>query len=109
MKNVFYLTLFGLMMSCSPTQRIGIVENNIVKVEVIQADKTIDMKEGFEDQLITDLNNSKYLGPTKFMKTHWIFVYHSNGTVDSVLTNGSVHQFNGWYKSEENLIEKYRK
>ena len=107
MKKIFYLPIIGLIISCGSTQKIGIIENNIEKVEVSQADKTIDMKDGFEDQLIQDLNNSKYLGPTKFMKTHWILIYHSNGSVDSVLTNGTVHQYNGWYKSEENLIEKY--
>ena len=94
-------------MSCGSTNKIGIVESDIEKVEVIQADKTIDMKDGFEGQLIQDLNNSKYLGPTKYIKTHWILLYHSNGTVDSVLTNGTVHQYKGWYESEENLIEKY--
>jgi hypothetical protein len=67
------------MISCGSTQKIGIVVNNIEKVEVTQANKTINMKDGFEDQLIQDLNNSKYLGPTKFMKTHWILIYHSNG------------------------------
>lgn len=97
------------MVSCSSTQKIGIIEGSVEKVEVFQADKTVEMKEGFEDQLIQDLNNSKYVGPTKFMKTHWILIYHFNGSVDSVLTNGIVHQYNGWYKSEENLIEKYRR
>ena len=107
MKNLFYITFIGLMMSCGSTNKIGIVDSDIEKVEVIIADRTIDMKDGFEGQLIQDLNNSKYLGPTKYIKTHWILLHHSNGTVDSILTNGTVHQYNGWYKSEENLIEKY--
>jgi hypothetical protein len=109
MKNLFYITFIGLMMSCGSTNKIGIVESDIEKVEVIQADRTIDMKDGFEGQLIQDLNNSKYLGPTKYIKTHWILLHLSNGTVDSILTNGTVHQYNGWYETEENLIEKYSK
>lgn len=107
MTNIFYITCIVLMISCGSTKKIGIVESDIETIEVIQADRTIDMKDGFEYQLIQDLNNSKYLGPTKFMKTHWILIHHSNGTVDSILTNGTVHQYNGWYKSEDNLIEKY--
>lgn len=108
MKKIFYLALIVLSVSCGSTKTIGIQENHIEKVEITQADKTIELKEEFAVQLIDDLNNSKYLGPTKFMKTHWILIYHSNGSVDSVLTNGTVHQYDGWFKSEENLIEKYR-
>lgn len=109
MKNIFYLTLIGLMLSCGTSKKMGLIANDIEKVKVTQANQAMDMKDGFEKQLIQDLNNSKYLGPTKFMKTHWIFIHHSNGTVDSILTNGQVHQYNGWFKSEENLIEKYSK
>ena len=107
MKNLFYITFIGLMMSCGSTNKIGIVESDIEKVELIQAQE--DMKDGFEGQLIQDLNNSKYLGPTKYIKTHLILLHLSNGTVDSILTNGTVHHYNGWYKTEENLIEKYSK
>lgn len=96
-------------MSCGSTQNIGIVDYDIEKIEVTQANKSIDLKEGFENQLIQDLNKSKYLGPTKFMKTHRILIYHSDGDIDTIATNGQVHQYKGWYKSEENLIEKYSK
>ena len=95
------------MMSCGSTNKIGIVDSDIEKVEVIRLDMTIDMKDGFEGQLIQDLNNSKTILVQPTHKNALDLLYHSNGTVDSVLTNGTVHQYNGWYESEENLIEKY--
>lgn len=109
MKKIGYLILLTVMISCSSTEKIGITETNIERVEVFQGHpgEQIQMVDGFENKLIEDLNNSKYSGPTKFMKTHRILIYHSNGAVDTVLTNGKVHQFNGWYLSNENLIKKY--
>ena len=58
MKKIFYLTLIGLMMSCGSTDNIGIKENDVEKIEVSQGGKTTEMKDGFRDQLIKDLNNT---------------------------------------------------
>ena len=109
MKKIFYLTLPILLIACGSSLKIGISENDIEKIEVFQGypGEQIEMVDGFESKLIEDLNDSKYNGPTKFMKTHRILIYHSDGALDTISTNGSAHQYNGWYISEENLIEKY--
>ena len=109
MKKILYLILIGLMVSCESVQEIGITKNDIEKIEVFQGypGEQIQMIDEFESKLIKDLNNSKYNGPTKFMKTHRILIYHFDGAIDTIATNGQVHQYNGWYKTEENLIEKY--
>lgn len=110
MEKQCYLLSLILLVSCSTVfQTIGIHEDNIEKVEVFQGfpGEKIEMKDQFEKSIIDDLNNSKDNGPTKFMKTHRILIYHSDGKIDTLYTNGRIHQFNGWYKTEDNLIEKY--
>ncbi len=41
------------------------------------------------------------------MKPHQIFVHYKNEKVDTILTNGTIHQLNGWYNSKVDLLEKY--
>jgi len=83
--------------------------NNIELIEIYQGypGTKIQMKEGFEKEFIADLNTSKKLGPTKFMKTHRILIYYTDKNIDTIYTNGSIHIFRNWYKSDENLIDKY--
>ena len=109
MKKILYSTFLALLASCGLSQRIGIPTNDIEKIEVFKGypGEQIPMRDGFESKLIEDLNRSTYNGPTKFMKTHEILIYHSDGTIDTIRTNGVVHLFNGYYQSNENLIEKY--
>lgn len=109
MKKILYFTLIGSIASCGTVQEIEISENDIEKIEVFKGypGEQIQMIDGFESKLIKDLNDSKYNGPTKFGKTHRILIYHSDGAIDTIATNGQLHQYNGCYKSEENLIAKY--
>ncbi len=66
------------------------------------------MKEGFEMDFVADLNQSKMVGPNKFMKTYRIFIHFMDNHMDTVYSNGTIHNFKSAYvKSEENLIEKY--
>jgi len=83
--------------------------NEIEQIEVYKGfpGTEIEMKKGFENDFITDLNKSTELEPTKYRKTHRILIHYKNKESDTIYTNGSIQNFKGWYKSEENLIKKY--
>ncbi|GAB3173631.1 hypothetical protein GCM10027291_30270 [Telluribacter humicola] len=80
--------------------------NNVEQVE-IYLENIVQIKGGFGKEFIKNLNKSKELGPTKYMKTNIISIHYKNGETGTVHTNGSIHSFKNWYKSDGNLIEKY--
>ncbi len=96
-------------MSCTTQKNLTFGFLEIEKIEVYQgySGTKINMKDGFEQAFIKDLNKSKDVGPTKYMKTHRFLIHHINGKIDTILTNGTIHQYKGWHKSMVNLIEKY--
>lgn len=109
MKLIILLTIFASQISCSSTKTLKLDINKIDRIEVYQGypGNKVPMKVGFENNFIADLNKSKDLGPTKYMKTHRILIYYKDNNTDTIYTNGNIHQFKNWYKSSENLIEKY--
>ena len=109
MKQIVILTFFLVFISCGFHKTLTFDSNNIELIEIYQGypGTKIQMKEGFEKEFIADLNASKKLGPTKFMKTHRILIYYTDKNIDTIYTNGSIHSFRNWYKSDENLIDKY--
>lgn len=109
-KHLIYTAPFVFMMACNATYNKNIIDNNIDKIEVLEgfSGEQIQMEDGFEQEFLQDLNQSINREPTKFAKSHRILIYHSDGSIDSILTNGRIHQFNGWWESDENLLEKYR-
>lgn len=112
MRHIIILTIFGTLISCSlnlKKKTLTINPSNVEKIEIYQGypGNKIRMKEGFEKEFITDLNKSKEVGPTKYMKTHRILIHYTNKETDTIYTNGSIHNFKNWYESDRNLIEKF--
>lgn len=100
--------------SCSSylgNNHIGIETGTVSKIEVYQGfpGVEVEMEDDFESDFIRDLNQAKDVGPMKFGKTNRVLIYHHSGSIDTLLTNGSLYQFDGWYEASENLIDKYRK
>lgn len=109
MRYIVILTIIGNLFSCSLRKTLTINPNTVKQIEIYQGypGNKILMKEGFEKELIADLNKSKDVGPTKYMKTHRILIHYFSNETDTIYTNGNIHNFRNWYKSDENLIEKY--
>jgi hypothetical protein len=103
------LILLGTLISCDSTKTLRLDSKNVKEIEIYEGSSgtKIQMKEGFEKDFIIDLSNSVEQGPTKFIKTHRILVHYSDKKTDTIYTNGTTHNFNGWFESEVNLIEKY--
>jgi hypothetical protein len=109
MKLLSYIFIFSALTSCNAQKGILIDFSEVDKIEVFQGypGTKIKMKDGFKKEFIFDLNESKDVGPTKYMKTHRFLIHHKNGDIDTLFTNGTIHQFKGWSKSKINLLEKY--
>ncbi|BDD03941.1 hypothetical protein [Aureibacter tunicatorum] len=107
MKTILCLIVLILANSCTNTsKKIDIKTGNIEKIEIYKGSSgtSIDMKNDAKENFVTDLQKFKKIGPVKFGKTHSILIYHSNGKIDTIRTNGNTHQFNGWYKTEDNNV-----
>jgi len=109
MMKFTYTLCFITITSCAVKKQLTFEPSKIEKIEVYQGypGREIKMEDGFEKEFISDLNESKEVRPTKYMKTHRFLIYNKNGKIDTILTNGTIHQYKGWYRSNENLIEKY--
>jgi hypothetical protein len=109
MRHLVIFTFFGILISCGIHKTLTFNSNRIELIEIYQGypGTKIIMKEGFEKEFIADLNKSKELGPTKFIKTHRILIHNTDKTIDTVYSNGNIQYFKIWYKSDENLIDKY--
>ncbi len=109
MKLLSHILILLVLTSCNAQKLISIDFSKVDKIEVYQGypGTKIKMKDDFEKEFIFDLNESKSVGPTKYMKTHRVLIHHKNGEIDTLLTNGTIHQFNGWSKSKIDLLEKY--
>lgn len=109
MKIIILLTIFVSQISCSATKALKFDINKVNRIEIYQGfpGNRVLMKVGFENDFIADLNKSKELGQTKYTKTHKILIYNKDNKTDTIYTNGNIHNFKNWYKSDENLIEKY--
>lgn len=112
MKKIFYIALIGLS-SCATTERMAI-DNTIAKIEIDNgySGEIIEIKSEIQNDLIADLNESKLCGPMKYIKSHRIFLFHANSDVDTIWTNGQIHQMKidgkyKTYKSKVDLIKKY--
>jgi hypothetical protein len=110
-KTLFYIVIASFLLDCSTKQKLYINPNEVLLVEIIKGfrGEKIEMKSGFNIPFIEDLNNAEKVGPYKFMKSHTVIVYYQDGSMDTLLTNGIIYQFKGYYKSEEDLIKKYQK
>ena len=96
--------------SCKTQKKLSFNDSDVTKIEVQGFQETgIELQNDFKEEFIKDLNESKNLGPTKFAKSHRFLIHHSDGKIDTLLTNGTIHKFNGWYQSKVNLLEKYFK
>jgi len=97
------------IMSCTSQKQLDFESEDITRIDVYQRNPgtTIRMKYDFEVDLIKDLIESKYIGPTKYAKTHKIIIYDKNGQIDTIWSNGTVHCYKECYRSDENLIDKY--
>lgn len=109
MKQIIILTIFATLISCGLQKTLTIDSNRVEQIEIYQGypGVKIQMINGFEKEFIADLNKSKELGPTKYMKTHRILIHYTDKNIDTIYTNGNIHNFKNWYKSDENLIDKY--
>ena len=109
MKLLSHILILLVLSSCNAQKPISIDFSKVDKIEVYQGypGTKIKMKDDFEKEFIFDLNESKNVGPTKYMKTHRVLIHHKNGEIDTLLTNGKIHQFNGWSKSKIDLLDKY--
>ena len=109
MRQIAFFTVFGLLISCSSPKNLNINASNVEQIEIYQGYPGIklQMKKGFEKEFVVDLNKSKNLGLTKYMKTHRILIHYTDKNIDTIYSNGNIHNFKNWYKSDENLIEKY--
>ena len=93
-------------------QKDLILSFDIDKIEEIKLFKgfpgeEIILKNDIKNKLIKDLNKSKSVGPTKYMKTHRFLIYYKESRIDTIYTNGIIHNFGGWFKSRNNLLKKY--
>ena len=109
MRQIAILIILGLLISCGLHNKLTFELSKIELIEIYQGypGTKIQMKEGFEKEFIADINKSKELGPTKYMKTHRILIHYKDKDIDTIYTNGSIHNFKKLYKSDENLINKY--
>jgi hypothetical protein len=113
MKKLTILTILGILFSCGYQEKLKSNLNfDINEIELVEVyygfpDTKVQMKDGFEKEFIKDLNQSKELGPTKFAKPYRILIHYKNKEVDTIITNGEIHIFKGYYQSRKNLIEKY--
>jgi hypothetical protein len=109
MRQIAILAVLGLLISCGLHKSLTLEPSKIELIEIYQGYPGIklQMKEGFEKEFIADMNKSKEFGPTKYMKTHRILIHYIDKDIDTIYTNGSIHNFKKWYKSDENLIDKY--
>lgn len=104
-----YTLLALLLISCSTQKNLNYVTSEIDEVEIFEGFPDAELKTtaDFQERFIADLIASKEVGPTKFIITHSFLIHHSTGKIDTIFTNGIIHNSNGWFKSKENLIEKY--
>jgi hypothetical protein len=109
MKISSYILCLFILISCKAKKDIAFNLSKIEKIEVYQGypGTRIQMKDHFEQAFIKDLNDSKDNGPTKYMKTHSFLIHHKSGKIDTIITNGTIHQYKGWFKSKGDLIKKY--
>ena len=70
-------------------------------------EEKVPMKAGFEKAFLADLNQASEVGPMKYGKTYRILIHYTDQASDTIASNGTLHQFQGWYRSEEDLIKKY--
>lgn len=108
--HLFFLVLIALS-SCQSEKLISIDFSEVEKIKVYQGypGTKIEMMDKFEEDFIDDLNDSKNVGPTKYAKTHQFQIHYISGKIDTIYTNGSLHQWKGWSRSKMNLLEKYSK
>jgi hypothetical protein len=109
MKIFSYILCLFILTSCKAKKDITFNLSEIEKIEVYQGypGTRIQMKNNFEREFIKDMNNSKDNGPTKYIKTHSFLIHHKSGEIDTILTNGTIHQYKGWFRSKQDLIKKY--
>ena len=74
MKLLSYILFLIVITSCHAQKPISFDFSQVEKIEVYQGypGTKVKMKDGFEKEFIFDLNESKNVGPTKYMKTHII-------------------------------------
>lgn len=109
MKIFSYILCLFILTSCKAKKDVTFNLSEIEKIEVYQGypGTRIQMKNNFEREFIKDMNNSKDNGPTKYIKTHSFLIHHKSGEIDTILTNGTIHQYKGWFRSKQDLIKKY--
>jgi hypothetical protein len=109
MKIFSYILCLFILTSCKAKKDITFNLSEIEKIEGYQGypGTRIQMKNNFEREFIKDMNNSKDNGPTKYIKTHSFLIHHKSGEIDTILTNGTIHQYKGWFRSKQDLIKKY--
>ncbi|QCE40145.1 hypothetical protein [Psychroserpens sp. NJDZ02] len=109
MKNLKYILCLFIFTSCNSPKQLTFKTSKIDKVEVISRylGKKTQMKAGFKEDFIADLNKSSTVTTEDNISTHKILIYKKNGKIDTLLTDGFLYQNKGFYKSKENLITKY--
>ncbi len=103
---IVYILTFA---ACSAQQQLTFKYTDIEKIEIVSKylDKKIKMKANFREDFIADLNTSKAFYTEENLSTHKILIYNTTKKIDTLLTDGFIHQNKSFYKSKENLIKKY--
>lgn len=107
MRIVITLILLISISSCSTGKNLNLTDVNKIEIKNIKTDKFIQMNKSDEYKFLNELNQAKETGPYKFMKEYLIIVHRNSNITDSIYSNGFLHIYKGFYKSNENIIEKY--
>lgn len=105
--NLIWIVILPLLSSCI-WKKPNIPKKEISKIEFKAKGKIFSIDEQTAHHLIDDLNNATFVGPTKFMKTHFFYIHYKNGDIDTLYTNANIIQYkNECYRSEVNITERF--
>ena len=107
MNKLLYLMSFLLLCSCSQSLNYDIAE--VDKIELYRSNSSypIKMQKGFEKGLIEDLKQVKTSDVAEIQSPYRLLIHHTSGAIDTLFTNGTIHQKEEFYESKENLLYKY--
>lgn len=109
MRLVLVFIVFGIIITCCTSKPLRLNLSDVELVEVYQGfnKNKLQMKEGSHSKVIEELNNSEIISPVKYKKTHSILIHYSDKRIDTIYTNGKIHFFKNYYKTDNDLVEMY--
>ena len=111
-KKLQIITILLLLFSCQSPKKENNINYNIEQVKKIEVyngykGSILKMKKDFKTNFIEEYNQSEKIAPIKFKKSYLVLIYLNNNRIDTLRTNGSIFIGKSYYKTQENIIEKY--